>query len=200
MHQKSSTFSSIAKSYPIALDLRKAFLGGLWLLLSCIGIEFTVYCIGKMYLNLPLIHKTYSLDASYNGFVTFLSIIFTKSYKSVHIWQYREVFQLFRGLCKNGATTLILLNMGIISTWITLWWALLGGAIYRIAAVEVCTEERISIIEALRYSRKRFFSFWEYFSFLLFVYLHSAFLILQSGILELLLEIFSCLYSGLCAL
>ncbi|MCD6365278.1 MAG: hypothetical protein J7M14_05330 [Planctomycetes bacterium] len=38
-------------------------------------------------------------------------------------------------------------------------WALLGGAVYRIAALQAAREEKISLMQALRFSRSKFLSF-----------------------------------------
>ena len=43
--------------------------------------------------------------------------------------------------------------------WSLVVWSFLGGAIYRIAALHFAREEKISIFQALRFSRQKFFSF-----------------------------------------
>lgn len=47
----------------------------------------------------------------------------------------------------------------ILLAWILAVWSLLGGAIYRIAAVQFARDEKISISQALKFSWKRFLSF-----------------------------------------
>ncbi|MBN1942641.1 MAG: hypothetical protein JW849_05025 [Phycisphaerae bacterium] len=47
----------------------------------------------------------------------------------------------------------------ILLVWMLIVWSLLGGAIYRIAAVQFAREEKISIAQALKFSAKRFLSF-----------------------------------------
>jgi hypothetical protein len=43
--------------------------------------------------------------------------------------------------------------------WFLVLWALLGGAMYRIAALHFAREEKISIMQSLRFGRQKFFSF-----------------------------------------
>lgn len=47
----------------------------------------------------------------------------------------------------------------ILLLWMLIVWSLLGGAMYRIAAVQFAREEKISIGQALKFSAKRFLSF-----------------------------------------
>ncbi|MBN1555821.1 MAG: hypothetical protein JXA11_13850 [Phycisphaerae bacterium] len=47
----------------------------------------------------------------------------------------------------------------ILLLWMLIVWSLLGGAMYRIAAVQFAREEKISIPQALKFSLKRFLSF-----------------------------------------
>jgi hypothetical protein len=47
----------------------------------------------------------------------------------------------------------------ILLLWMLIVWSLLGGAIYRMAAVQFAREEKISWVQALKFSSKRFLSF-----------------------------------------
>ena len=47
----------------------------------------------------------------------------------------------------------------IILLWALTLWSLLGGAIYRMAAIRFSRDEKISLFQALRFSRGKFFSF-----------------------------------------
>lgn len=47
----------------------------------------------------------------------------------------------------------------ILLLWMLIIWSLVGGAIYRIAAVQFAREEKISMVQALKFSLKRFLSF-----------------------------------------
>ena len=148
----------ICKALPLACDQRKIFLCWLWLLITLIGVEVCVYCLSKIFL--------YSASAAgprsfWNDFFSYLVTVFAygDSYPAIHLWQFTRLRHFLNALYRHQAYTTLLTLVLVAGCWAYLWWAFLGGAVHRLAAVELGGEYPITLRQALRFSREKFTAF-----------------------------------------
>jgi hypothetical protein len=138
----------------VAFNFRSMFLGlaGIFLTIVVVG-GLTVGMaglkqhIGTTYISLFFPPKSYAPHAFFNLFINGIRTIFAPG-----------DFDFYILMIPNILGIIIYVFLALLLLWII--WAFIGGAISRIAAVDIAKEgERIETGEAMRYTRRRYSSF-----------------------------------------
>jgi hypothetical protein len=136
MRELKGNWKDIFNGFMVALDLRKLLLALVGVILSLVPLSVITYFIGRKITIIP--DPPYSLD-------NWLNLVFLPSLRSIYTWDATLAFAF---------TVFVVLVLNVI-------WSYFGGAITRIAAIEIAKDERIETQKALAFSYKKFRScFW----------------------------------------
>ena len=159
MKEISQNCKHIFKSFAVAFDTGKIFMGSCWIVFSLSGIQIALY-----FLN---------------------SILANEISQSLYIWNLKSVINFVKNFYLNNTVQIVFISSII---WIYATWCIFGGAIYRMSAVELASNKRISFREALKFSKNNFWLFFKIILVLLLPLLISVCINAGAGFLTALLK------------
>lgn len=178
MREFKGDWRDLFNSFGVALEWKKMFL-------AMVGILISVIVVGSVTVFFGLLAEDAAGGTSYEAFVGDCERWLDFSWDSFR-WNREGFFWLFgHGIyhIKSAGSGWFLLYLIGITVLLSLIWALFGGAITRIAAVEVACDERIETQNALSFASRKLSSyFWPFigccFGFAVFYFVVTLFALL----------------------
>ena len=132
MKEISQNCKHIFKSFAVAFDIGKILIGSCWFVLSLFGIQITFFLLNYIFSN--------------------------ELSQKLCIWNLQAVISFIKNSYLNNTVQIVFI-LNII--WMYTIWCIFGGALYRMSAVELASNKRISFREALKFSKNHFWTFFK---------------------------------------